>query len=83
MPLKPKRLDHNIRHRLSAPLALRTIAIGMTIDTPSIPILLHKRRSRVERITALGAEEVTRMPLRATRDNDLALDRRLAALASG
>jgi len=82
MPLKTQRLHHNIRYRLPAPLTLGTIPIGMAVDTPRIPILLHKRRRRIKRIATLSAEEVASMPLRATSDDDFALDRCLAGLAA-
>lgn len=55
----------------------------MTIHTPRIPFLLHKRRARIKRIAALGAEKVASVPLGATRNNHLALNRRLTALAAG
>lgn len=55
----------------------------VTINTPSIPILLYKRRVRIKRIATLGTEKVTGMPLRATGNNNLAFNRRLAALAAG
>lgn len=54
----------------------------MAIHTPRIPILLYKRRGRIERVTALGTEEVPGVPFCTTRNNDLALNGRLAALAA-
>ncbi|KAL9062251.1 MAG: hypothetical protein Q9157_009089, partial [Trypethelium eluteriae] len=54
----------------------------MAPDTPSIPIALHKRHLRIERVATLRAEEMANMPLRAARDHDLALDGRMAALAA-
>jgi hypothetical protein len=54
----------------------------MTTHTPSITILLHKRRRTIERISALRAEEVSHVPLRATRDNHLAFNRCFATLAA-
>jgi hypothetical protein len=83
MPLGPQCLDDRIRDRLPTLPALCTKAIRMTPDTPSIPLLLHKRRGRIKGITTLRAEEVTHMPLSATCHDDLALDGRLAALAAG
>lgn len=81
MPIPPKRLQHRLRHRLPAAPTLATIPMGMTPHTPRIPLLLHKRRLRIKRIAALRAEEMPRVPLRPASDDDLALDRRLAALA--
>jgi len=54
----------------------------MAVYTPCIPVLLHKRRTAIKRITALGAEEVASMPLRTTCHNDLTFNRCLATLAS-
>jgi hypothetical protein len=50
--------------------------------TPRIPLLLDKRRAAVKRVAALRAEEVTNVPLRTARDDDLSLDGCLAALAA-
>lgn len=83
MPLRPERLNHRIRHRLPTPLTLGTEPIGMTINTPRIPILLHKRGIMRKRIATLRTKEVTRVPLRTTRDNDLSLNRRRATLTPG
>jgi hypothetical protein len=54
----------------------------MAIHTPSIPIFFYERSGGVKRIATLGAEEVTSMPFRTARDDDLTLDGRLAALAA-
>ena len=54
----------------------------MAIDTPRVPLLLDKRHLRIKRIAALRAEKVAGVPLRAARDDDLALDRGGAALAA-
>lgn len=83
MPLTPQRLDNNIRHRLPALPALRAVPVRVAIAAPRIPILLHKRRAGIERIAALSAEEVSGVPLRAARDDDFTLDRRLARFAAG
>jgi hypothetical protein len=83
MPLRPQSLDNRIRNRLATLPALRAEAIRMTPDTPRIPLLLDKRCRRVKRITTLRTEEVADVPLSAARDDDLALDGRLAALAAG
>lgn len=83
MPFRAESLDNRIRDRLATALALCTISIGMTVDTPRIAILLHKRRTRIERITTLSTEEMTRMPLRATRNHDLPLNRGLTTLTPG
>jgi hypothetical protein len=80
MPLRPQRLHHRIRNRLATALTLRAKPIRMAIDTPRIPLFLHKRHIRIKRITALRAEKVARVPLRATRDDNLALDGRRTAL---
>lgn len=82
MPLRPERLNNRIRNRLPTLPALRTIPISMAVNAPSIPLLLHKRRATIKRITALRAEEMTNVPLGTTRNHDLALDRRLAAFAA-
>lgn len=82
MPLRSECLDNRIRDRFPASLALCTVPVGMAIHTPGIPVLLHKGRRAVKRITALGAEKVPGMPFRTTRYNDFAFDGRLAALAS-
>jgi hypothetical protein len=82
MPLRSKSLDNRIRDRLATLLALRAKTMCMTINTPSISFLLHKRRARIKRITALRAEKVSSVPLGTTRHDDFALDRRLARLAA-
>jgi hypothetical protein len=82
MPLRPKRLDNRIRDWLATLLALCTVSMSMAIDTPRVSVLLHKRRCGIKRITTLGAEKVSSMPLCTTRNNDFALDGRLARLAS-
>lgn len=83
MPLTPQRLDNNIRHRLPALPALRAVPVRVAIAAPRIPILLHERRAGIERIAALSAKEVSGVPLRAARDDDFTLDRRLARFAAG
>lgn len=82
MPLGTQRLDHGIRHRLPTAFALCTVAMGMAVDAPCVPILLYKRRARIKRIAALGAEKVACVPFSATGDDDFAFNRRLAALAA-
>lgn len=82
MPLSIQRLHNHIRHRLAAALALGTEAMRMAVYTPRIPLLLHKGRRRVKRVAALRAEKVTGMPFCAARDDDFALDGRLARLAA-
>ena len=81
MPLAPQRLDNRVRDGLATALALCAVPVGVAIDTPRIPVLFDKRRRRVKRIAALGAEKVSRVPLCAARDHDLALDGRLAGFA--
>jgi hypothetical protein len=54
----------------------------MTSHTPRIPILLHKRRAAIEGIPTLCAKEVTDVPFSTAGDDNLALDRRFAALAA-
>lgn len=81
MPLRPQRLNHRIRNRLPTLLTLGTIPMRMTIHTPRIPILFHKRRARIKRIATLRAEKVSCMPLGAARDNDFAFNGRLARFA--
>jgi hypothetical protein len=83
MPLCPKSLDNRIRDWLSTFLALCAITMCMAIDTPSITVLLHEWSARVKRITALRAEEVSRMPLSTTCHNDLTFNGCLARLAAG
>jgi hypothetical protein len=83
MPLRPQSLDNRIRNRLATLSTLCTKAIRMAPDTPRISLFFDKRRGRVKWITTLRAEEVADMPLGAARDDDLALDGRLAALAAG
>jgi hypothetical protein len=82
MPLRPQRLDNRICHRLATLLTLGTIPMRMTIHTPRIPILLHKRRARIKRVATLRAKKVSCMPLGATRDNHLAFNGGLARFAS-
>jgi len=83
MPLRPKRLDNRIGNRFPTALALGTVPMRMTVNTPSIPILLHKRCGAIKRIAALRAEKVTGVPFGTASDNDFAFNGRLAALASG
>jgi hypothetical protein len=54
----------------------------VAVDTPRIPLLLHKRHVGIKRITALRAEKVARVPLRATRNDNLALDGRRTAFTA-
>jgi hypothetical protein len=54
----------------------------MTVHTPRIPIFFHKRRAAIEWIATLRAEKVTSMPLRSTRNDNLAFDRCFARLAA-
>ena len=82
MPLRTKRLDNRIRDRLPTFLALRAIPMSVTVHTPSIPILLHKRRCGIEWVTALRAEEVSGVPFSATGHNDLTFNWRFAGLAT-
>jgi hypothetical protein len=53
----------------------------MTSYTPCISVFLHKRRRAIKGITALRAKEMPDVPLRATRDHDLALYRCFTRLA--
>lgn len=55
----------------------------MASYTIRIPITLDKRRSRIKRIAALCAEEMSNMPLRAGRNDDLTFNWRLAGAAPG
>jgi len=80
MPLRAQRLDNRIRNRLTTALTLRRVPIRMTIDTPRMPILLHKRRVRIERITTLRTEEMPRVPFSATSHHNLPLNRGLTTL---
>lgn len=82
MPLRAQRFNHRIRNRFAAPFTLRAIAISMTIDAPRVPVLFDKRGGGIERVAALGAEEVASVPFSAARDHDFALDRRFARLAA-
>ena len=82
MPITTQRLDHDIRNRLPAASTFAAVPVGMTADAPRIAILLHERRSRIERIAALGAEEMALVPFCAARHDDLALDRRLTRFAA-
>jgi hypothetical protein len=82
MPLRSQRLDNRIRHRLLAFLALGTIPVRMTVDTPRIPIFFDKRRAGVKWITTLRTEEVPGMPFCTARYDDFTLDGRLARLAT-
>jgi len=82
MPLAPQRLHHNIRHRLPALAALGTIPISVAVATPRVAILLDKRRTRIEWIAALRAEEVASVPFGTASDDDFAFDRRLARFAA-
>lgn len=81
MPLSIESLDNHVRHRLPSALALRAEAMRMAVHTPCIPLFLHKRRRRVKWVAALRAEKVASVPFRAARDDDLALNGRLARLA--
>lgn len=82
MPLCSKCFDNGVSHRLAALLALSRVAVRVAAHTPSIAVFFHKRSGRVERIAALCAEEMPRMPLSPACHNHLALNRRLAAFAS-
>ena len=82
MPLRTKRLNNRIRDRLPTLLAFRAIPMSMTVYTPSIPILLHKRRCGIEWVTALRAEKVSGVPFSATGHNDLTFNWRFAGLAT-
>jgi hypothetical protein len=82
VPLAIQRLHHHVRDGLPTPPAFGAVPVRVAIDTPRVPVLLHKRRLRIERVAALRAEEVADVPLGAARDNDLALDGRLARLAA-
>lgn len=78
MPLLSQRLDHHLRDRLATTGALAAEAATMTADAPGKAVLLDKRRGFIERIAALGAEEMADVPLAATGQNDLAFNRGLA-----
>jgi hypothetical protein len=79
MPVSSKGLDHHILNdRLPATLTFTAETIRVTSDAPRVTFFLDKRHSLIERIATLGAEEVTRVPTRATRDDAFALDGRLA-----
>lgn len=54
----------------------------MTSYTPRIPIFFDKGHFRIEGISALCAEEVPHVPLRAASNDDFALDWGFAALTS-
>ena len=82
MPLKPQRFDYGLCHRLPTFPTLGTVSIRMTTHTPSIAVLLYERRGTVERIAALRAEEVSRVPLSTAGDDNLALDWGFAGLAT-
>lgn len=82
MPLGTQGLDDRISDRLATALALGRVAVRMAIDTPCVPVLLDERRARIERVAALRAEEMSRVPLGAARYNDLPFDGRLARLAA-
>lgn len=83
MPLPPEGPDHRRRHGLPAAPTLCRVPIRVAVDTPRKPVLLDERRRRVERVAALGAEEVADVVLGPARQHHLPLDRRLAALAPG
>lgn len=57
-------------------------ALGLAVDAPGVAVLFNMRHSVAERVAALGAEEVTVMPVRAEGDDVLADDGRLAVLAA-
>jgi hypothetical protein len=78
VPFRPQRFDHSVRNRLATTFAFGAVAVGVAVDTPRIPIFLDKRGIGIKRITTLGAEKVSGMPLRAARDDDFALDGRFA-----
>jgi hypothetical protein len=82
MPLAPQRLDNHIRHRLPTLPTLGTVAVRVAVAAPRVPILLHERRARIERIAALRAEEVAGVPLGAASHYNLAFDGCLARLAA-
>lgn len=82
MPLSAQRLDHDLSHGFPAFPTLGAVAVGMTSDTPRVPVLLDKRRVRVEGIAALRAEEMAGVPVRAARNDDLAFDWGLAGFAA-
>jgi hypothetical protein len=82
VPLGPERFDYGIGNGLAAPLALCAVAVRVAADAPRVAVLFDKRRRGVERVAALRAEKVARVPLGAARDNDFALDGRLARLTA-
>jgi hypothetical protein len=82
MPLAPQSLNDDIRHRLPTLPTLGTIAVCVAIAAPRVSILLYKRRTRIERVAALGAEEMACVPFGAASHDDFAFDGRLARLAA-
>lgn len=82
VPFCTKGFHNHICYWSLAFLTLRRIPVGMTVHTPSIPILLYKRRRRIEGITALRAEEMAHVPLCAACHDNFTFYRRLAALTS-
>jgi hypothetical protein len=82
MPLTPKSLHSLLQDHLPTSFALPIEPPRMALHTPRIPIPLHERRLLIERVAALGAEEMAFMPLPAAGNHDFALDGRLAAAAA-
>jgi hypothetical protein len=81
MPLAPQCLDDGICDRLSTLSTLGRIPIGMAPHTPCIPLLLDKWRSAIKGVATLRAKEMSYVPFRSARYNDLPFDRGLAGFA--
>lgn len=82
MPIRPQRLNNQIRNRLAALTTLTRVPVRVTAYAPRISVLLHERRCGIERVATLRAKEVTGMPFCSTSHNDLAFYGRFAALAA-
>lgn len=86
VPLASEGLDVLANHGQLAPLALGgapLCPLGLTVDTPRIAILLNVRHAFLERVAALGAEEMTVVKMVAKGNNVISQDGRRTGLAAG
>lgn len=85
VPLGGQRLHILPNDGLTTSPALGRATLGtasLARDTPGIPVLFNVRGTRTKRVTALGTEEVTNVPVLAESYNVLANNGRGAVLAA-
>lgn len=86
MPLPAERLDHHADHGEPARHALGGAPLGtfgLALDAPGVPVLLDMARALLERVAALRAEEVAKVPVLSQGDGVRAENRGLAVFALG